>query len=1012
MIPIKLTIEGLYSYQERQTIDFTSLTDAGLFGIFGSVGSGKSSILEAISYALYGETERLNARDKRTYNMMNLKSNRSYIEFDFKNYENQMYRATREFKRNSKNFDDVRPPVVTFYHFKNNQWIPLQNADAEKIIGLSYTNFKRTIIIPQGQFKEFLELGEAERTKMMKEIFGLQKFDLFDNASKINKQNQTELDQLSGQLKGFEVVSQLNIDELTIKLSDAELKHQTLLNQFEKENNYYQQLKINKTDIDLLNTKSNELELLTDEKSLLENRKKVVDEYEVISLTFDVLLKDKWRTEQAISQNNNEITSFKHELIATNNELEIAEEQAIHLQKQFDNLPNKRAEENDWEFVIKNIEAHKNIRLLQERLTKGVNEVNKVTSEILSLENKISSSENELTLLAEKRVDTQLLLQIDQWFTQKDFLLKELTRLELEVNEQKNKIEELTKNTLLEKINLENFNSAFNEFKQQFETKKSTLNHKKNQLLVQQQIATYAHDLNDGEPCPLCGSESHPHIVEVLDVSNNLKLVDDEFFLQEKLWQEWQNNATEVNRIIELKQIFTNQLANKTIERNDLLDQIAKHNESFIWELFDKNGLEAFQKVKTTSFNIESKMQETSNLLNEYRTDLSLKRTNLDRYRIELETITQKETQFNTQIESNLALMQILNWIDLSHLTSEEAHEILGNLKSENTAIETNYLKNIELKNQLNQQKSAKTATIDLLEKQNNTLNSELTTFNEQINQALQQHQKIDLSEVLTIINQSINIVEERKIWGAFSIKFQTLKQLIDDLKSKVEKFDFNEENFAFQEQLVNKLNGELTIATELKISLKDEKNRLEKAFEEKRILLEKQAALQNRADNLKTMLNLFKGAGFVQYVSSIYLRQLCNQANERFHRMTRNQLSLQLNEKGDFEIIDYLNEGRSRSVKTLSGGQAFQASLCLALALAESVQTNAKADKNFFFIDEGFGTQDAASVNIVFETLTSLQKENRIVGIISHVEELKERIPVALQITKSDESGSVIQFV
>jgi len=182
--------------------------------------------------------------------------------------------------------------------------------------------------------------------------------------------------------------------------------------------------------------------------------------------------------------------------------------------------------------------------------------------------------------------------------------------------------------------------------------------------------------------------------------------------------------------------------------------------------------------------------------------------------------------------------------------------------------------------------------------------------------------------------------------------------------------------------------------------------------FSKKENLLKEFSKLQKRAENLKIMTNLFKGAGFVQYVSSIYLRQLCDQANIRFHRMTRNQLSLQLNENNDFEIIDYLNEGRSRSVKTLSGGQAFQVSLSLALALAESVQTNARADKNFFFIDEGFGTQDLESVNVVFETLTSLQKENRIVGIISHVEELKEKIPVSLNIRKDEERGSLIEVM
>ena len=192
----------------------------------------------------------------------------------------------------------------------------------------------------------------------------------------------------------------------------------------------------------------------------------------------------------------------------------------------------------------------------------------------------------------------------------------------------------------------------------------------------------------------------------------------------------------------------------------------------------------------------------------------------------------------------------------------------------------------------------------------------------------------------------------------------------------------------------------------------KTEIERLNKSFTEKKDLLIELEKLKKRAANLQTMRNLFNSAGFVQYVSSIYLKQLCDNANVRFHRMTRNQLSLQMNDNNDFEIIDYLNEGRSRSVKTLSGGQSFQVSLSLALALAESVQTNAKSEKNFFFIDEGFGTQDADAVNIVFETLMSLQKENRIVGIISHVDELKDRIPAALQITKDEEKGSLIEVV
>ncbi|RZJ38800.1 MAG: SMC family ATPase, partial [Chryseobacterium sp.] len=183
MLPLKLTIEGLYSYQTKQSIDFTELTQAGLFGIFGAVGSGKSSILEAVSFALYGETERMNSKDGRAYNMMNLRSNRSYLEFDFLNFENRKFRAVREFRRNSKKFDEVKVYNTCFYEEKNGQWNPLESTNASEILGLSYENFKRTIIIPQGQFKEFLELGAKDRTQMMKEIFGLHKYDLQDKVS-------------------------------------------------------------------------------------------------------------------------------------------------------------------------------------------------------------------------------------------------------------------------------------------------------------------------------------------------------------------------------------------------------------------------------------------------------------------------------------------------------------------------------------------------------------------------------------------------------------------------------------------------------------------------------------------------------------------------------------------------------------------------------------------------------------------------------------------------------------
>ena len=134
MIPVKLTIQGLYSYQEKQTIDFTKLTSANLFGIFGAVGSGKSSVLEAITFAIYGKTDRLNlSGDNRNYNMMNLKSDELLIDFVFETGKKQTsYRAVVKGRRNNKRFEDVKTLERSAYQRSNGEWIPIETEALEK----------------------------------------------------------------------------------------------------------------------------------------------------------------------------------------------------------------------------------------------------------------------------------------------------------------------------------------------------------------------------------------------------------------------------------------------------------------------------------------------------------------------------------------------------------------------------------------------------------------------------------------------------------------------------------------------------------------------------------------------------------------------------------------------------------------------------------------------------------------------------------------------------------------
>ena len=208
----------------------------------------------------------------------------------------------------------------------------------------------------------------------------------------------------------------------------------------------------------------------------------------------------------------------------------------------------------------------------------------------------------------------------------------------------------------------------------------------------------------------------------------------------------------------------------------------------------------------------------------------------------------------------------------------------------------------------------------------------------------------------------------------------------------------------------MDELEKALEAARKEKINKEREADEMQKQLNKLLDLRKKADALEERLENLKEMNSLFRANGFVDWVSTMHLQDLCRAANERFFKLTNNNLSLELNDSNNFIVRDHLNGGKTRLLKTLSGGQTFQAALCLALAMAENVKSLNGADQSFFFLDEGFGSLDKESLRIVFDTLKSLRQENRIVGIISHVEELQQEIDLYLNILNEEEHGSVVR--
>ncbi|MBA3901479.1 MAG: SMC family ATPase, partial [Bacteroidetes bacterium] len=268
----------------------------------------------------------------------------------------------------------------------------------------------------------------------------------------------------------------------------------------------------------------------------------------------------------------------------------------------------------------------------------------------------------------------------------------------------------------------------------------------------------------------------------------------------------------------------------------------------------------------------------------------------------------------------------------------------------------------------------------------------------------------IAMAEVRQVLMLKLDVENEKSAIEAYNKQLLEAGNEVSRLEKETAGKVFKEAEFNLLQEEVKQLKEEQLRVSQMIGSLKTSIELLKKNFEKRKLLLEKREVLQKKLDNLKIITNLFQGGKFVDYVSTIHLRNLCNTANDRFFKMTGQKMSLELNDSNEFMIRDYLNGGKTRSTRTLSGGQTFQASLSLALALSQGIQSQAKTGKGFFFIDEGFGSLDKDSLNVVFDTLKSLNKENRIVGVISHVEELQQEMNVFLKIENSDKTGSLIK--
>lgn len=1020
MIPIQLTIQGLYSYQKKQTIDFTQLTAANLFGIFGSVGSGKSSILEAITFALYGKTDRLNlSGDNRNYNMMNLKSNELLIEFEFETGKTQTaYRATVKGKRNSKRFDDVKALERTTYQKIDDKWIPIETSALEQAIGLSYENFKRTIIIPQGQFQEFLQLGNKDRTQMLKELFNLEKFELFYKVVALESRNNEQKQNIQGQLQQLGEINSEQIQIFQEQLTQIEKEliewNEKLQNQ-QKQENQWQKIKELVLKFDAAKI---ELENLQKEQPYFIQLEKTIHHYEKCVIQFKNILDALATSNKKLILKTEQIKIDKQKLELEEVEIKTKEAFLAEIKPAYETreLLKQRAEE--LHKIIKIKELAKSIQTENERLENGNKILVETGEKVKTLKVGIDNLAIEIKAEKLKLPDFTLLSKIKTWHVEKINIDKQNTEISNEIGKLqgeektiKEAIQEVYSDPIFNKLQERNDVLQSIQFVQQkIESTKTSLKlleKEADHLRVKAQLEKYAKNLEDEKPCPLCGSTHHPEIYSAENILEEQNKIEKAKLVFEDEIKKLDNTISHLKELDSKLNFNSKIFANWQTKSAENKTKTEEHNFHFQWPGFTnpKTVEDTFNTAVNLQNLIKKKEDELEKVTEQFETEIKKK----DQYQVGIDKIRTALTIHQTETKT---IQQQLKIVSVDQFSTKSANEI----EDEKQLLLKQY-------SALEKQFNDLTAQITKLQETKNNLIGSLTanklelTLEQKANADLQFQLENELSkteysnidEVKQILSQSIDLEKQKQLLSNFNQNIALAKSRFEEVQKEMGNLIYDAVAHEKIKEEIKISNAEITSKKEKSGEIKTLLKKLLDDIKAQAALRESFEKLELRAENIKTLKSLFKASGFVNYISSVYLQNLCNAANDRFFKLTRQKLSLEITEDNNFQVRDFMNGGKVRNVKTLSGGQTFQAALSLALALADNIQKITESNQNFFFLDEGFGSLDKESLSVVFDTLKSLRSENRIVGVISHVEEMQQEIDVHLRIENNDETGSLI---
>ena len=927
MKPLKLTMSAFGSYAGKNVIDFTG-QQQGIFLITGDTGAGKTTIFDAITYALYNQT----SGGERNGNMMRSQyaqpETETYVELEFL-YRGQTYRVRRnpDYKitktlKNGKIREQKVPHSVELTLPDGTVFPEKKNATDAKIIeilGLTADQFSQIVMIAQGDFLKLLYTKSDERKMIFSKLF---RTDIYWKIQENLRRKSMEMDErIQENDRAFEQEKsriillpeseELPLDELVERLRER-------LKDALKEQN------LRRANVEELNKK--------------------ITKYEEINKLFVSLEK--------IRQNGKELEARQAESKERRQQIENARKADKVLVAEQQNLRQQQEVEQSAQAIAKMTETLANDQemfeslktQLQEAEAKQKREAADIQKKMLALEQSFPSYEALQNARSEEQQAKKVWEDLGKT-SEESFHKKEagIAALKEQQKRQEQVVEQTKKNW--EQTSLSASESA-KHYEHMYEA------------FLKEQAGILAENLSAGCPCPVCGSTVHPdpaklsdHAVTELEVEQAKKTRAVAEEKRDLAYAAFEAEKTEKQKLAQavekeeadfvLAQTIAKQQRKEAEQNYVSLQKIAEQiREKLVYPSLAeaKKQYAAMQKaLAAAEQEIERKRQKVSELAEAMNT-------------LKGQKLAEEENQKTAKKLAVKTEKEYAKLLEKSGFVSEETYHLAilpersrSKLEREEKEYESQCLRQQSEQKLLEKQVSGKTYT-------------DTTELNEQLKvekQALKEAEKTYM-ELHTAYENDRAVLQNCAVYLEKGKKLESEDQVIKSLSKTA--------------------NGRLSGSAKI---------------------------------------------DFETYIQRQYFKQIIHEANKRLLTMSNHQFILKLKEEAntgrktneglDLSVYSLVTDSE-RDVKTLSGGESFLAALAMALGLSDIVERSAGAiHPDMMFIDEGFGSLDAQSRQQAIEVLAELAGDSRMVGIISHVTELKEQIDRKLVVSRTDKGSRAV---